>query len=419
MSPTAVRVESTTSIETPEQADAVMRVTRVRGWLALVAISLLLLVCGVGAFTVQIPDQVRGRGILVRGEGVLQVVSPAAGRLTDISVGIGDSVSQGQVIAWLAQPELVEQLQLARQTLATARRDLATTVETSRQQLKLETASLDAEQASVQLSTGDGQANQKVLKDREKTREQLLADGLITRSTLLETQQQYNDIAAKLRENATALSQLSVRRLQAAHLAEATMRTSQAAVALAEAEVARRERELPANTQVVSIAAGRVLELIGEPGMVVSRGDPILTFDRRGAANLSIVAVIYVPSQFGKTVRPGMRINLALATVRQEEFGTLVGTVSFVSDFPATQKGMMRVLKNENLVQELSGTSTPYEIHATIDADSSTSSGFRWSSSKGPAIKIESGTLSVGMITTTARRPAEMVLPALRRLSSR
>jgi HlyD family secretion protein len=88
-----------------------------------------------------------------------------------------------------------------------------------------------------------------------------------------------------------------------------------------------------------------------------------------------------------------------------------------VSDFPATAKGMHRVLKNEKLTAALSGQDAPYEVHADLMVDPETPSRYKWSSSKGPPLRIQSGTLALGNITVASRRPIEMVIPLLRKYS--
>ena len=155
---------------------------------------------------------------------------------------------------------------------------------------------------------------------------------------------------------------------------------------------------------------------MAEQGRVVERGEAVLRLDR-GDASDGLVAAVYVPSQHGKRVQPGMRIHLAPSTVRQEEFGMLVGDVVFVSDYPATTEAMLKTLKNQQLVQELSGEGAPYQVYARLVPDTNTMSRYRWSSSKGPPMSIESGTLVEALVTVQEQRPAELVLPALRKWS--
>jgi HlyD family secretion protein len=116
----------------------------------------------------------------------------------------------------------------------------------------------------------------------------------------------------------------------------------------------------------------------------------------------------------GKQVHTGMPILIAPSTVKQEEYGLMLGKVTYVSDFPATSKGMQRVLKNDKLVVGLAGSDAPYEVHADLSVDPKTVSHYRWSSSSGPPLRIQSGTIATANITIGSRRPIDLVIPWLR-----
>ena len=72
---------------------------------------------------------------------------------------------------------------------------------------------------------------------------------------------------------------------------------------------------------------------------------------------------------------------------------------------------MMRVLKNDRLVQSLSGQDAPYEVRVDLVVDPSTVSQYRWTSSGGPPVKVASGTLATANVAVATRRPIEMVIP--------
>ena len=148
---------------------------------------------------------------------------------------------------------------------------------------------------------------------------------------------------------------------------------------------------------------------------MVTRGNPILTVDLTGKAVKGLEAIIYIPSVHGKKIRPGMEVQIAPSTVKKEEFGYLLGTVTYVSDFPVTPQGMRRVLKNEQLVTSLSGDDAPYEVHADLLPDPDNLSTYRWTSSEGPPIRIQSGTLASAGVVVERRKPILMVIPQLRR----
>ena len=101
-------------------------------------------------------------------------------------------------------------------------------------------------------------------------------------------------------------------------------------------------------------------------------------------------------------------------TVRREEYGFLVGAVSFVSPQPATRQGMLRTLGNEILVEQLAGAGAPFLVEAELEPDAATPSGFRWSSGSGPPSSVESGTLVSVQVVVERQRPISLLIPALR-----
>lgn len=402
-------------LSSPEQLDQVMQVTTPKGWLALAAVGGLLLTAIVWGCVGQLDDKVAGRGILVKSGGVLEVVTTATGRVSDVAVAVGDSVTEGQVVAWVAQPELFEQLQQAKADLATVTSEHEQAVEFAHNDMVLQRRSLVQQRANLEQSIAATSENLRRQAERIRAQERLVEEKLMTRTSLLQTQQQYEQTQEKLRASRAELTQLSVRQLELDNRLAETTRGGERRIEQMEREIATLERDLKAASQIVSPYTGRILEVMTEQGKVVSRGEPVLTLDLTGQAVQELMGVLYVPSIHGKKIRPGMQIQIAPSTVRQEEYGMMLGRVTFVSSFPATPKGMARVLKNEQLVMELSGGDAPYEVHAELIVDPSTESQYKWSSSKGPPTRVQSGTLATGSVTVDSQRPIAIVIPLLRK----
>lgn len=402
-------------LSSPEQLDQVMQVTTPRGWIALAAICLLLATAVVWGVVGRVSDKVAGSGILIRSGGVLEVVSNASGRVVDVAVAVGDSVSEGQVIARLVQPELFDQLEQARANLRALREQHDQTLVFLGREAELQEQTLQQQRANVEQSIAATEESVRWLEERLKNQEQLVQQGLITRSTLLTTQQQFYQARERVRASRNELTQLDVRQLEIRNRSDEATRSGELRIQQAQAQVDQLAREFGSATQVLSPYTGRILEIMTEPGKILGRGEPVLSLDLTGQAIHDLVAVVYVPAMHGKMVKPGMQIQVSPSTVRQEEFGFMLGQVTFVSDFPSTPRGMLRVLKNEPLVQALSGGGAPYEVHASLVVDPSTPSTYRWSSSQGPPMRIESGTLAGATVTVNEDRPIAKVIPLLRR----
>jgi hypothetical protein len=176
------------------------------------------------------------------------------------------------------------------------------------------------------------------------------------------------------------------------------------------------ERQRVAQLDVHSLYstyAGRVLEVFVHNGSAVERGTILLTVEPTSS---ELEAAIYIPVGDGERVEPGMQVNLAPTTAKKSEFGYLRGTVTWVGRFPASHKGMLRLLENEELVHSLTQDSPCLLIKADLVPDSTTVSGYAWSSSKGPPAPLYSGTPCRARITVREQRPIRLLIPTLRDL---
>lgn len=170
--------------------------------------------------------------------------------------------------------------------------------------------------------------------------------------------------------------------------------------------------QLDVESRVVSPYDGRVVQLRSDVFEFVTQGSTLLTLELAGDQFAELEAVIYLPVAAGQSVHTGMPVQLVPASVRKEEYGYMIGRVVSVSDFPATEEQMLRVVGNEQLVRMLSGGTAAIEVRAALTLDPSTYSGFRWSSSEGPPIKLTPGTLCTAEVVIGQRSPASLLFGA-------
>jgi HlyD family secretion protein len=168
------------------------------------------------------------------------------------------------------------------------------------------------------------------------------------------------------------------------------------------------------NTQVISPIEGRVLEVKVSSGSVLAVGTPVVAIESEGT---ELEALVYIPAERGKNVKPGMQVSIEPSTVKREEFGTMVGTIVTVSDFPITPQGMAAVLHNDSLVSRFSHDGAPYAARVILQQDSATVSGYHWAVGQGPPVHLTSGTLTRAEVTTRNQRPLDLVLPLIKRLT--
>jgi HlyD family secretion protein len=153
-----------------------------------------------------------------------------------------------------------------------------------------------------------------------------------------------------------------------------------------------------------------VIEVKVGAGDVVAPGSALATIARNNRSGETI-ALIYVPAGEGRRIQRGMRAELVPDTVEREVYGAIVGRVLSVSPLPATREGMRRILRNDQLVDQLLLGGAVTEVQVALQRDASTPSGFRWSSSRGPERGVGIGTLTGARIVIDRRRVLDWLLP--------
>lgn len=398
-------------LSSPEQLDQLVRVTDPKSWLALTGLSLLL-AAGLGwGVWGSIPSTAQGEGILLRQGGVSELVAAAGGQVEEMLVGVGDVIEKGQPVARIRQDVLLRQIQDGRAKLEAEEGEVASLRRAAGEQKRLRGRDLAQERADLERTIAALTADLALLEERLLSEEALLKDGLITKQTLLSTQQLRNTRRDELAARRLALSGLDLKQLEADRQLDRELEGRESSRRDRELELRELEAKLKENVEVLAPFAGRVLEVLTDRGSVVSPGTALASVE---VLSEELIAVLFIPASAGKKASPGMAVRIAPSTVKREEFGTLVGTVTRVAEFPATARGMTRLLGNEALVARLLEGGPLIQVNAALIKDAATPTGYRWSSSRGPELEITSGTLASGDVVVRAERPITLVVPALR-----
>lgn len=398
-------------LSSPEQLDQLVQVTNPKGWLALSGLGLMLLAALAWGVWGSIPTEAAGEGILIRRGGVSDLVSAGTGQVEEVLVGVGDVIAKGQPVATIRQEALMRQISDARAKRADLQRDYAEVQSYAGEQKRLRARDLAQQRANLERSIETLDKDLDLLRERIEAERALLADGLITKQAFLTTQQTFNTKRDELASQRLELDGLDLKRLEAEQQLDQQLEVRRAAIRDLELELGELGAKLAENVNVPSPHAGRVLEVLVDRGDVVNPGVPLLTLE---VVSEELLAVLFVPASTGKRVRPGMEVRVAPSTVKREEYGSMMGKVTWVAEFPATARGMTRLLGNEALVTKLMEQGPLIQVDVALVKDPGTPTGYRWSSSRGPDLEISSGTLAGGDIIVKEDRPIRLVIPTLR-----
>lgn len=336
-----------------DQLDETMTVVKPSNILALFSVAIILAVAIVWGIIGSVPDVVNGQGVLVNIDNVVSIKSTNQGTVKNVFVQHGESVRNGQVIARIERQDILDQIKMNEKKLEGY--------------LKMKDIFLSAKK--------EGNEKNALMK-------QLFDQGLITQQEYLNSRQTEMNVDQQIIETRQQLLVLN--------------------------------ENYQTATQVVSTSNGRVMEIPVRRGDYVQSGHTIAVIDSSNDEN-TIGALVYFPAQDGKKIRAGMKINIVPTTVKQEQYGFIQGIVTDVSEFPVSDNYLVSSLQNTSLANTFHQLGNPIEVKVSIIPDPSTYSGYKWSSSKGPAIKIGSGNICTARVTTEKKRPISILIPMVKK----
>jgi HlyD family secretion protein len=398
-------------LSSPEQLDQLMQVTNPQGWLALTGLSALLAAALLWGFFGSVPTETTGEGILLRQGGVSDLVAAGAGQVEEVQVRVGDVIEKGQVVAKIHQESLLRQINDSRAKETDLQAEYQSLQRSAEEQKRLRLRDLAQQRSNLERTIATLEKNVSLLEQRVAAEKKLLDDGLITHQTYLETEQSLNTSRDQLASSRLERSGLELKDLTAQQQLDQQLETRQNAIRDLAIQIREDRARLAENVGVVSPFSGRVLELLVVRGDVVNPGTPILSVE---VLSEELQAVLFVPAAEGKRIHTKMPARISPTTVKREEYGFLEGEVTWTSAFPSTSRGMIRLLGNEALVAKLMKDGPPIQVTVALHRDPRTPTGYRWSSSRGPNLKISSGTLATGSIIVKEDRPIRLVIPTVR-----
>ena len=430
--PSIFRKEALERLASPERLDHLIRIVSPKDWLLIGSmLGLMALVIG-WCIWGKLPTTVTGQGFIVRPRKIIGIQSRAAGKLVSFSLRVGDEVRQGEVLGFIDQTEIRKQLEEDRRRLAEFEGQDREKTALQSEQWRLQMRDVEAQKKYLLMQSAnreqrikDAEGLAPVLnKRRDSLREavyqglepKISAELLVAEREFLENQSRISDLKAQRSEIESQIKQLETRatELQRTLLEASTSRKNQM-LELGKS-IALYEVQLDRDSQIKADQTGRVVEIAVNPGQVVGSGARLASIDVREPRG-NLVCVTYFPVRDGKRVQPGMSIQVTPEMVKRERFGGILGKVSAVSVFPVTKEGAALLLGNAEVAERLLKNEPQIEVMAELEKDSSTYSGYKWSSSRGPHLLITAGTTTSGRVTVETRSPLTYILPLLREMS--
>ncbi len=407
------RQEALDRLSSPEQLDEAIVITGTGSWAALAGVLLLLATFTGWAFTAQIPTRIEGQGILFSGGGqVVDAISAASGTLMKPRVAIGDKVRQGDVLAEISQPDAAARFEAAKAQAQAANEALAMLRQERHAVAEARTANGAARKAALQAQIEAAEQRRAAYERLVGNQEKLAAGGVTTANAVQQAREQLASATLDMASARTGLLTLAAEQLAAESEDQRRLFEQNQKVLSAEAELRQVDLQLSLFGKVTSPADGTVVEWKAPFGAFAPAGSRVASIV---SGEGSLQFMLYVPPAQGKRVTPGLPVHVELGGLEKEQWGTLVGRVLSVSEFPATREGMLAVLQNDGLVSRFSKDGAPFAVVVELERDAATASGYRWSGGMGAAATLSAGTTGAAKVTIDSRKPVSFLLPLIRK----
>lgn len=175
-----------------------------------------------------------------------------------------------------------------------------------------------------------------------------------------------------------------------------------------DAEIDVLRKELISRSQIVTYDSGLVLDVFVRAGDYVAKGTKIASINVGAKEDKSLECLLFVPVDQMSNIRKGMPVSVFPNSADREEYGNMIGTVAFISEYPVTRQYLYDTLGSEELAGSFYGTDACYEVTVNLVTSEDTKTGYLWSTSMGPAKEFSNLSLCKAAILTDTLRPVDV-----------
>lgn len=406
--PPLYRSESLDNLVSSDDLDQASLFIRFRSFLFLFVFVLLILIAIACSLLIEIPIKVSGPAVIWSDDGVLQVTAEHPGTITSIKVKVGDRVEYNQTIATLDQKLVSDKLFSTQEKLNALRVNIEN-LEDLQKKDKRERKEIEDDVSEVRKEFDELKTvTMNRLKERKAELKKLHEEGLIQfdqynllfdqiekteESFIQEKRMVLTDKKEEQRKERADERELLQKRLEALQL---------------ESEVTLLRKQIDKQGGLKSHISGRVVEITSSVGDYLSPGSPVILVQPDSGED-KMTFVVFISSEQVKPVKENMDTELQLSAFPPTKFGKLMAKVKDVSPMPLSSSGLMKELRNDQLVQRITEVGSPFMVK--VDIVRNEEGEFKWSSQSDGERELQVGMVGEGSIITRWERLIWLLLP--------
>lgn len=377
----------------------------IRGSLALLFIGLL-----IWFFFGTLPIEAQGVGIAVNAEGLSNVEAAFSGVIKRLNVQVGEYVQQGDLLAVIYNPEIETRLNTTHQTIENLQKRIVHLREEVEKEKKAEKEAISEEIKAANYKIKVLEKEIPILQEDVHNKEDLASRGLFDSQSLQESKELLWSKQTDLETTKANLSHFYFLFKKGYRQQEVDALQEQLLAALQDKSLLEAQLNYK---NIYSPVAGIVLEWFIHADKYVAAGDLIARLEIHSKEKSHKVFYGYLPVEIGRKVRLNAEVAIELTTVKQQEYGAILGNIVSFSPYAISPENLTQLINNPALIHHfMQQHEAVIQVVIEPQRDSKTISGYRWTSGEGPPIQLTSGTLCTFKGLVEEVHPYLYVIPA-------
>ena len=365
---------------------------------------------------VHVPVQISGQGILVDRSGTLiaPTTSASQGYVTEVMVGIGDTVVAGQPLVRLNFPDRELEVRRAHAELAATRRD-----GDRKRVLRASDAASEGEvykHKVTSLETRIAGLVRKVdwLEQRARDLAGLEAKGFSSAVTVMTARVAHEEAVDQLAQARAERISLDAVHQQSASQRERDLLADKFEVERLQEKLHALTATLAAEGELRADVAGQVASINTHHGALVASGQQVIDILSASRGDGRLEAIVFVSMASGKRVKPGDEALIAPNSLPEGSHDRLIATVLSVSQIPVSRTTLRSLLGNDELADKAAQGGPPFAVRVALDALRG-QQGYLWTSANASTVRLTPGTPLNAHVTVEHTPLLALAIPALKR----
>ncbi|MCP3901235.1 MAG: NHLP bacteriocin system secretion protein [Desulfobacteraceae bacterium] len=405
-------------LSSPEELDKVMVINSSSTWLALWASLLFILLVVIWGFIGQIPDTVMSQGIIMDASGKQNIPANTSGQIKTLLIGVGDKVKKDQLIATIDQPHLRALIKENEENLQTKTESNHRLLEIAKLDLQRRKNNLREKEHSLNLELLD---IKQLLTNKNNLYQKMIemkSSGGFSEADMTKSLSGITATKARIDGLQRELDSINSEKTSDQLQYENSEKGWEYELKELKHKIATMKQQMLDKVNITAPNDGVIIGLDIKVGNEVTNQTIIaqLSLDNKQHNNEAILN-LYVSPFSGNKIQIGQKVHFSPSYVIEQEYGYMMATVIKIDRYPIDKTELFNDLVNEELVNLFlkNAGGPPIRVYCQLERDTETANGYAWSTKKGSPLKIPQGTLGAAKITVAERRPAELVLPWLKK----